>query len=158
MVFAAKGKPAGIQIQEVRHSYEDYLYRTPIKFGGTALDRVTLLNVDVVIRDQSGRSSKGFGSMPLGNIWAFPSKVMSYDVTLGAMKSLAERIGKITAACKESGHPVDLNVLLEPEYLKAAEEVSKEHKLAAPIPSWPRWSPPVLSTPPCTTPSASCTA
>jgi L-alanine-DL-glutamate epimerase-like enolase superfamily enzyme len=135
MVFAAaKGKPAGIRIQEVRHGYEDYLYRTPIKFGGTALDRVTLLNVDVVIRDQSGRSSKGFGSMPLGNIWAFPSKVMSYDVTLGAMKALAERIQKITAACKESGHPVDLNVLLEPEYLKAAEEVSSEHKLAAPIP------------------------
>jgi len=132
--MAAKGTPAGIRIQEVRHSYEDFLYRTPIKFGGTALDRVTLLNVDVVIRDQSGRTSKGFGSMPLGNIWAFPSKVMSYDVTLGAMKALAERIQKITAAWKESGHPVDLNVLLEPEYLKAAEEVSNQRKLAAPIP------------------------
>ena len=60
--------------------------------------------------------------MPLGNIWAFPSKTMSYDITLNAMKSLAERISKITAGYKGAGHPIDINVALEPEYLKAAEE------------------------------------
>ena len=123
-----------VRIVEVRHSYEDFLYRTPIKFGGTALDRATLLNVDCVIRLGNGRTAKGFGSMPLGNVWAFPSKEMSYDTTLGAMKALAERIQKITAGYKEAGHPVDINVALEPEYLKAAAQVSQERKLASPIP------------------------
>jgi L-alanine-DL-glutamate epimerase-like enolase superfamily enzyme len=125
---------AGIRIDEVRASYEDYLYRTPIKFGGALLDRVTLLNVDCTVSDARGRSARGFGSMPLGNIWAFPSKTMPYDVTLGAMRMLAGRITALTAAWREFGHPVDINVALEPEYLKAAEQVSRELKLDAAIP------------------------
>lgn len=72
--------------------------------------------------------------MPLGNVWSFPSRTMSYDTTLGAMKALAERIVKITRDAKETGHPVDINVALEPEYLKAAAEVSRELRLVEPIP------------------------
>ena len=50
------------------------------------------------------------------------------------MKSLAGRIAKITNAYKEFGHPVDLNWALEHDYLNAADEVSRELKLAQPIP------------------------
>ena len=124
----------GLRIREITHEYEDYLYRTPIKFGGTVLDRATLLNVRCVVEGAGGRTSSGFGSMPMGNVWAFPSKRMSYDVTLGAMKELAERIGRITADYKEAGHPIDINLALEPEYLKAAAEVNESRKLAEPIP------------------------
>jgi L-alanine-DL-glutamate epimerase-like enolase superfamily enzyme len=134
LIGSAAGKATDIRLEEVTFGYEDYLYRTPIKFGGIPLDRVTLLNVNCVVRSSAGRAAKGFGSMPLGNIWAFPSRVMGYETTLGAMKRLAERIRKITADCKEAGHPVDLTVALEPEYLKAAAEVSRELKLAEPIP------------------------
>ena len=91
-------KPTDIRIEEVSHSYEEYLYRTPYKFGGRAVDRVTLLNVHCAVRTRGGRVAKGFGSMPLGNVWSFPSKVMSYDATLGAMRTLAgseeRRVGK----------------------------------------------------------------
>ncbi len=128
------GKPTDIRVEEVRFAYEDYLYRTPIKFGGTELDRVTLLNVDCVVRTAAGKTAKGFGSMPLGNIWAYPSKTMGYDGTLGAMKALAEKVAGITGGYKELGHPVDINHALEPEYLKAAAEVSRERALAEPIP------------------------
>jgi L-alanine-DL-glutamate epimerase-like enolase superfamily enzyme len=131
----AKGaKPTDVRIEDVQFSYEDYKYRAPLKFGGQIVDRVTLLNVNCTLKTVNGRVGKGFGSMPLGNIWSFPSKTMGYDVTLNAMKRLAERISKITGAYKESGHPVDLNVALEPEYLKAAAEVSRELKLDEPIP------------------------
>lgn len=132
--IARAASRTGIRIDEVRISYQDYHYRTPIKFGGTVLDRVTLLNVDCAVRTADGGVVKGFGSMPLGNIWSFPSHTMSYEITLGAMKALAGRISKITAACKEPGHPIDINTLLEPEYLKAAAEVSREQKLNEPIP------------------------
>ena len=98
----------------MRFGYEDYIYRTPIKFGGAMVDRVTLLNVHCTVRTGAGKTAKGFGSMPLGNIWSFPSQTMSYDTTLGAMKALAERIAKITAGYKEAGHPIDINVALEP--------------------------------------------
>jgi L-alanine-DL-glutamate epimerase-like enolase superfamily enzyme len=127
-------KPTDVRIEEMRFTYEDYLYRTPIKFGGTVVDRVTLLNVHCTVRTQAGRSARGFGSMPLGNVWSFPSRVLSYDATLAAMKALAERVNKITGGYREYGHPIDLNWALEPAYLKAAAEVSRELKLAEPIP------------------------
>ncbi len=123
-----------IQLEDVSFSYEEFLYRTPYVFGGRAVDRATVLNVRIAARAAGGRTATGFGSMPLGNQWAFPSSVMSNDTTLGAMKRLAERIAKVTRDSKESGHPLDFNRVLEPEYLKAAEEVSRELKLAAPIP------------------------
>lgn len=113
---------------------EDFLYRTPIKFGGTVLDRATILNVTVQARTAVGRGVRGFGSMPLGNVWSFPSKVLPYEATLGAMKALAERIAQITAAFREPGHPVEINAILEPEYARAAAEVSRELSLPEPLP------------------------
>jgi len=133
-VQAIAKKTTNIRIEDVQYSFEDFLYRAPYKFGGRPVDRVTLLNVWCVVRTAGGRAAKGFGSMPLGNVWSFPSRTMSYDDTLGAMKELAARIVRITSGLKETGHPIDLNWVLEPEYLKAAAEVSRELKLPEPIP------------------------
>jgi L-alanine-DL-glutamate epimerase-like enolase superfamily enzyme len=127
-------KSTDIRINELTFSYEDFTYRTPIKFGGTILDRATVLNVDCIVSTRDGRCTKGFGSMPLSNVWAFPSATMAYETTLGAMQALAQCIAGITSSCKETGHPIDLNVLLEPEYIKAAAAVSQELKLDQPIP------------------------
>jgi len=127
-------KPTDIGIHDLSFSYADYTYRTPIKFGGTVLDRVTILNVDCVVVAGSGRTAKGFGSMPLSNVWAFPSATMPYEVTLGAMKALADRICKIMLDCKATGHPIDIQVLVEEEWLRSAAEISAELKLDAPIP------------------------
>ena len=85
-------KPTDIRIAEISHSYEDFLYRTPIKFGGIAVDRVTLLIVECQVRTAAGETARGFGSMPLSNVWAFPSRVLNYDTTLGAMRKLADRL------------------------------------------------------------------
>jgi L-alanine-DL-glutamate epimerase-like enolase superfamily enzyme len=123
-----------IRIEELSFGFEEFQYRAPYKFGGVAVDRTTLLNVNVVVRSKDGRSAKGFGSMVLGNIWSFPSRVMGYDVTLDAMKHHAGRIAEITKEYHEYGHPIDIFNALEPSYLKAAEKVSTELKLAAPIP------------------------
>jgi L-alanine-DL-glutamate epimerase-like enolase superfamily enzyme len=122
-----------VQVKEVTFGYEDYLYRTPIKFGGVALDRVTLLNVNCTVGSDL-KVARGFGSMPLGNVWSFPSRVLAYDETLAAMKALAERIARIMADYREAGHPIDINHDLEPAYLRAAADVSRERDLAEPIP------------------------
>jgi L-alanine-DL-glutamate epimerase-like enolase superfamily enzyme len=127
-------KPTDVRIEEVRHAYEDFRYRTPIKFGGVALDRTTLVKVHLTVRTVRGQAAEGFGSMPLGNVWSFPSKVLSYDATLEAMKKLVERIALLTASHAEAGHPLDLTHALEPAYLRAAGEVSRQLNLAEPIP------------------------
>lgn len=126
--------PTDIRIDEVRHGYQDFIYRAPYKFGGRVVDRVTLLNVHCRVTTRNGKSATGFGSMTMGNMWAFPSKTMSYDTTLDAMKALADRIQRITSGCREVGHPLDLNHVLEPEYLKAAAEVSAARTLDEPMP------------------------
>jgi L-alanine-DL-glutamate epimerase-like enolase superfamily enzyme len=126
--------PTDVRITDLNIGYEDFQYRTPLKFGGAIVDRVTLLNVNCVVTGRSGKSAKGFGSMPLGNVWSFPSKTMSYAQTLQAMKELATRIVAITAAAPEYGHPIDFNHRLEPEYLQAAADVSRDLKLSEPIP------------------------
>jgi L-alanine-DL-glutamate epimerase-like enolase superfamily enzyme len=133
-VRPVNSKPTDIFIDDVSYGFEDFLYRTPYKFGGREVDRVTILNVNCVVHAAKGRAAKGLGSMTLGNVWSFPSDKLSYDQTLGAMKTLAERVRKITADYKEPGHPIDFNVALEPAYLKAAAEVSSDLRLAEPIP------------------------
>jgi len=116
--------PTDIKIAEVQTSYQDFLYRTPIKFGGSVVDRVTLCNVRCRVEGRNGRSAEGLGSMSMGNVWSFPSKKLTYAQTLAAMKDLAERISKLTAAHREWGHPIDLNIALSPQYSAAAAELS----------------------------------
>lgn len=128
------GKTTDINIEDIHFGYDEHLYRTPYKFGGVPVDRATIINVNVVVKSRTGKTAAGSGSMPLGNIWSFPSREMTYATTLGAMKALAERIAKLTRSYKEFGHPIDINTALEPEYLKAAVETSRELALGMPIP------------------------
>jgi L-alanine-DL-glutamate epimerase-like enolase superfamily enzyme len=116
----------------VTHGFEDFTYRAPYQFGGRTVDRVTILNVHCRVRTGHGQEARGFGSMTLGNAWAFPAA--SQDVGLGAMKALADAITPVTAACDEAGHPIDLFRILEPEYLKSAAALSSARGLATPIP------------------------
>ncbi|MBD3267966.1 hypothetical protein GF373_14970, partial [bacterium] len=123
-----------ISIVDVRIEYENHDYRTPLKFGGVVTDKVTLLNVYVRVKDSLGKEMEGFGSMPMGNVWAFPTKNHSYNETLDAMKALATEIGAITKGYPDSAHPVDINVALEPMYLERAVKVQNERQLLEPIP------------------------
>ena len=130
----AGASPKAIGIEELTYHFEDFRYRAPYKFGGVPVDRATLLNVHVRVTTAGGRTAKGFGSMPLGNVWAFPSRTLPYATTLDLMKALAERIARRTAAYRESGHPIEIHHALEPEYLKAASALSVELNQSEPIP------------------------
>lgn len=105
-----------VRIKDVTFAYEDYLYRTPIKFGGVALDRVTLLNVEMTVETQAGKVARGFGSMPLGNVWAWPTKALKYDETLAAMKKAAKLICECYRQFPNSGHPVLITHQLEASF------------------------------------------
>jgi len=132
--FLATPRPTDSRVEEVRIEFADYLYRAPYKFGGREVDRVTMLNVHCRISNKAGRSAQGFAAMPLGNVWSFPAPDIPYDTTLAAMKSLAAKVAHLTQSFTEYAHPLDINHALEPEYLKAAAETSREMQLARPIP------------------------
>jgi L-alanine-DL-glutamate epimerase-like enolase superfamily enzyme len=124
----------GLRVKDVRTDFREYRYRTPYKFGGVPVDRATVLDVTIEAETSDGRRTAGFGSMPLGNVWAFPSRELPYDATLGAMRSLAEKIAAVVAGCSEMAHPLELWHLLEPEFLSAARAESERLALATPIP------------------------
>lgn len=126
--------PTAIRITDVAFAFEDFNFRTPIKFGGVAVERATLANVTCHVETTAGKRAKGFGSMPLGNVWSFPSKVLSYDDTLAAMKALTQEIAALFRGCNVVGHPIDIAHVLEPSYFEAAKRVQTALKLSQPIP------------------------
>jgi L-alanine-DL-glutamate epimerase-like enolase superfamily enzyme len=128
------GKPTDIRVDAVTVDYEAHRYRTPYKFGGTLTDRVTILNAHCTVRSRAGKVGHGLGSMPMGNVWSFPSKALTYDQTLGAMKGVASRVRDLLAAYPDYGHPIDITWALESSYLRAAEAVGRELRLAEPVP------------------------
>jgi L-alanine-DL-glutamate epimerase-like enolase superfamily enzyme len=127
-----RSRPNDIRVVDVRHEFENHRYRAPYQFRGRTVDRVTILNVHARVRTGDGKEARGFGSMTLGNAWAFPAA--SQDDGLGAMTALADAIRPITASCDEMGHPIDLFRVLEPAYLREAETLSASRGLSMPIP------------------------
>lgn len=127
-------KDTDARIGDISFTFEDFLYRAPYKFGGKEVDRVTMLNVTCRLVGKSGKTAEGHAAMSMGNVWSYPAPGVPYETTLDAMKVLAARIAAITKDYKEFGHPLDVNHTLEPEYLKAAAELSKARNLAFPIP------------------------
>jgi len=123
-----------LRVRDVRTKFREHRYRTPYKFGGTPVDRVTLLDVEIDVETPAGRMVTGSGSMPLGNVWSFPARDLPYETTLGAMKSLATKLKAIVAGCDEAAHPLEFWHLLEPDFLAAARTESDRLGLQMPIP------------------------
>jgi len=131
---AVGGEPVKLRVKDVRTGFSEHRYRMPYKFGGTPVDRVTLLDVEIDVETAAGRRVTGLGSMPLGNVWSFPARDLPYETTLGAMKSLATRLAAIVAGCDEAAHPLELWHLLEPDFLAAAQTESDRLGLQMQIP------------------------
>ncbi len=125
-------RPTDVHIVEVRHDFQQFRYRAPYMFGGRKVAETTLLNVHCRLRTGDGREAQGFGSMTLGNAWAFPAA--SHEVGLEALRALADRLAVVTRGCDVRGHALDLGMALEPAYTRASQQLSGELQLPAPIP------------------------
>lgn len=127
-------KPTDISLKEVRCRTENIDYRTPIKFGGRVVNDVVLLNVDVVAETSDGRRGEGFGSMPVGNVWGWPSDQVAASDTLAAMTALGQRLPSEANRFAGSGHPLEITHALAQQYDRAAREIVDSMHLAEPMP------------------------
>ena len=127
-------KKSDARIEHISCRWEEQVFRAPLKFARTVVDRATLLTVHCTVRTRAGRVANGFGMMPLNYTFSFPSRKLSEEARLRAMKVLAAEVAKITGAYQEFGHPIDINRELAPLYLQAAAEVSRRLQLAEDIP------------------------
>lgn len=109
-------KPTDIRIVEATCSFEPVPFRTPLKFGGRVVDRTTLINVEVIVENRAGKHATGLGSMPVGNVWAWPSEAVSSPDSENAIQKFAEGVVELANAYPEHGHPLDIVFSLSGEY------------------------------------------
>jgi L-alanine-DL-glutamate epimerase-like enolase superfamily enzyme len=129
-------RTSDVLITGVRIGFEEYAYRTAMKFGGRVVERAMILNVGLEVRDRGGNVMVGCGSMPMGNTWSFPSKALSFDQTLECMLKLAGRLGDSLADASGGEHldPFQHGQLLETLALSEARATERELHMAESIP------------------------
>ena len=109
-------------------------YRAPYKFGGKEVDRVTMLNVHCRVSNRTGKSATDIAAMSMGNVWSLPCPGHTVRHDARRHEIAGRRRSRRSRRYTEYAHPLDINHALEPEYLKAAVETTREMKLARPVP------------------------
>jgi hypothetical protein len=115
-------KPTDIRIVDVQTETERIDFRAPIKFGGRVVTDVVLLNVRIEVQTRDGRRGLGVGSMPMGNVWAWPSGGVTPEQSLKAMLDFVNRFTPVIRGYREYGHPLDLTRGLLSSDRKAVED------------------------------------
>jgi len=127
-------KSTDIRLTNIITSTEEIGYRAPIKFGGRVVTDVVLFNVRVEATSRKGERAVGQGSMPMGNVWAWPSQVVSTEQSLAAMIQLSERMAKAADQYAGAGHPLEITHELAAGHAALAVEVQRDLGLAEAIP------------------------
>jgi len=130
----ASAKSTDLRIAEVAPSTEYIKFRTPIKFGGRVMTDIVVVNVALTAETRDGRRGKGFGSMTMGNAWAWPSQRLSADQTLAAMLEFGKRAAAEAGAYRSSGHPLEITRDLASGHAAIADEVVRQMKLPEAMP------------------------
>ncbi|MBI5757898.1 MAG: hypothetical protein HZA46_05220 [Planctomycetales bacterium] len=127
-------KPTDITILEAVCSFDLIPFRTPIKFGGRVMDKTHLINVEVQVATRKGHKTAGFGSMPVGSVWAWPSQDVPDDMAVQAMKDFAEQVTELALDFTDYGHPLDIMLQFSAEYDHLAKQVCQKLKLSEKMP------------------------
>lgn len=127
-------KTTDIRLVDAAGRTERFGYRTPMKFGGRVVTDAVLFHVTVDVETRDGRRGQGFGSMPLGNTWGWPSKILTNEETLAAMSQLGDRLVREAVQCTEVGHPLEITRVLAAGHAAQADAVTAELGLEESMP------------------------
>ena len=93
--------PHDVRVVACEVTFEPVPFRAPLKFGGRVVDRTDLIHAAVTVERRDGKTATGHGSMPVGNVWAWPSQVTDAATAEGAMKRFAQSVAATLAASRE---------------------------------------------------------
>jgi L-alanine-DL-glutamate epimerase-like enolase superfamily enzyme len=128
-------KPTDIRLKDVRTDTERIAYRAPIKFGGRVVTDAVLVNIWIEVETKDGRRGGGFGSMPMGNVWAWPSNAVSTAQSLEAMLAFVESSAAAARNYRDFGHPLDITTALAEHHAAISADIQKKLGLAEPMPT-----------------------
>jgi hypothetical protein len=75
-------RSSDIEITDIRHEFEEYRYMSSLSVWWKNRRSGHIAERPRRVKARSGGEAMGFGSMPLGNAWSFPSSVVRYDQSL----------------------------------------------------------------------------
>lgn len=127
-------KSTDIRIVDVKTETELLAYRAPIKFGGRVVTDAILANVTVEVETRAGQRGRGFGSMPMGNVWAWPSNALSPAQSLEAMLAFVHDFTAAARGYRGCGHPLDITRELAEQHASIAGSIEQRLKLPEPLP------------------------
>jgi len=130
----SKGKATDVRILNVEIGFEAVSFRAPLKFGGRVVDHTYLINARVDVESRSGNQASGYGSMPVGNVWAWPSPNVEPADGEAAMKAYAEKFAELFASYPEFAHPLEIHFNVGAEFHHQAKKISDRLNLAEPLP------------------------
>jgi L-alanine-DL-glutamate epimerase-like enolase superfamily enzyme len=128
-------KPTDICLKDVRTETERIAYRAPIKFGGRVVTDAVLVNIWIEVETKDGRRGGGFGSMPMGNVWAWPSNTVSTAQSLEAMLAFVESSAAAARNYRDLGHPLDITRALAEHHPAIKADIQKKLAPAEPMPT-----------------------
>lgn len=126
-------KSTDIRVLDVSAEAEDLRFRAPLKFGGRIVEHYQIVNVHVRVQTRSGQEATGFGSMPIGHIWAWPT-TLEPALTESAMRRLSDRVALAAQALQDFAHPLVHGCCLAGQLDQLAEEVVREHNVGEGMP------------------------
>src|SRR5688500_4821821 len=118
-------KSTDIVLKNIALQTEQISFRAPLKFGGRVVTDCVLVNVAADVETRDGRRGSGFGSMPMGNVWAWPGQTVTVDQSLAAMLEFCRRTVAAANAYRECGHPLDITHDLLHEHNSMAAEACR---------------------------------
>ena len=127
-------KSTDIKPKHVSCETEEIQYRAPMKFGGRVVSDVTLLHVTAEVETGDGKVGKGFGSMPMGNVWAWPSSTVSNSGTLMSMVAFAKECVNRADMYMLSGHALDITTHLAEDHAEIAADMKSLYQLEEAMP------------------------
>ncbi|MCA9036736.1 MAG: hypothetical protein KDA91_16495 [Planctomycetaceae bacterium] len=128
------GKASDIRIKEVSVAFESVPYRSALKFGGRIVDHAWLMNATMTVETQNGRYAIGHGSIPVGNVWAWPSGNVDPADTDRAMKAFAQEVVELFDSYPGTGHPLEIEFEVSAEYDHQAHRIARSLGLDEPLP------------------------
>lgn len=127
-------KSTDIKLKLVTCETEQIQYRAPMKFGGRVVTDVVLLHVTVEVETEDGRVGKGFGSMPMGNVWAWPSSEATNDQTLNGLVTFGKECVNRAGIYMLSGHPLEITTHLAEDHAEIAADTKSLLQLPEAMP------------------------
>lgn len=127
-------KTTDIFLRSVTLEEERIGYRAPIKFGGRVVTDAVLMHVHAEVETRDGRRARGFGSMPMSNIWAWPTRDVPAEKTLVAMIGLGRRLVDQADRYREAGHPLDITTDLCGSHAATSAEAVSQAGIGEPMP------------------------